>query len=145
MLFWVFRADGFVGVGGLCSQFVQEFIYGCDGDGTVETIFVLDQEQAFSGVTYAIGRMELTGHVRSKTILNSCPRQPEASSRLHLSKTLPSTPKQSASIRTILVSCMSYLRRISSSGKSNRKHIAVVFRGRGENRLRSSAIHLLKT
>ena len=99
----------------------------------------------FNDVSYAIGIAELTGHVRSKTIFNSCPRQPDASSRLHFSKTLTSTPKQSASICTILVSCMSYLRRMSSSGKSSRKHIAVVLGGRGEKRLRSSVTHLRKT
>ena len=90
-------------------------------------------------------RMRLTGHVRPKTIFNSCPRQPEASSRLHLLKIFISTPKQSASIWTIFVSCMSYLLRISSSGKSSRKHIAVVFGGRGEKRLRSSVTHLRNT
>ena len=92
--------------------------------------------------------VSLTEDASSNTFITSPPKHPSVVSPSHLRSNSPrpsaDTPKHLASWHANLASCISYLRRKSSSGKRRRKTVAVVPCGRGEYLCRNSVIHLLR-
>lgn len=75
----------------------------------------------------------LTMHDLSRTSASSSPRHPDVSSCCQPSNLLMSRPKLFARSVVMRGSWMSYLRAMSSSGKSSRRQIAVVPSGSGAN------------
>jgi hypothetical protein len=104
----------------------------------------LNQQQCNPLVGLAI----LTEEASSNTFLTSAPKHPRVASPFHLQSDSPRSsivrPKHLASPCANLVSCMSYLRRESSSGKRSNKTAAAVPCGSDEYLRRNSVIHLLR-
>lgn len=77
--------------------------------------------------------------VSSRMRRSSQPRHPELPSAFHFSRDVLEKPKQFARRGINLVSCSSYFRFLSSSGKRSLKSILTVFGGSGLNCRRSAA------